>query len=272
MKISIVTPCWNYGRFLEKNLESVYAQLQGAKDLEVEHVIVDAGSTDGTVELLAKWEKAHVDAGNYTFRWKSEPDKGQTDAINKGLRQATGDAVCWLNADETYNPGALAAVAEYLRRHPEKDFVYGEVEFVDADGRLLRRKRDHGFSGFVLLYYGCYMASAASFWRRRVLEDGVCLDPSFKVCMDFDYWVRIHKHGYRFGFLPKALSRFAWHDSNVSSVFTERRREERLKVQFAHAPRLFKSDAAQTRFIDAMAFLAHQWRRVLIVCRRVFGR
>ena len=200
-------------------------------------------------------------AGRYSFSFVSEPDQGQTDAINKGLRRATGDVVAWLNADEWYEPGALSKMALAFESRPKADLIYGEVRFVRPDGSTIRVKRDHRFSGFVLLWYGCYISSAATFWRRRVL------DASYKVCMDFEYWVRLWRHGYRFSFLPATLASFTWHDGNVSEVFATRRREERNKVQDLYASTILRTGNGKARFAEILRILARQIHRALVVER-----
>ncbi|MBR4616665.1 MAG: glycosyltransferase, partial [Kiritimatiellae bacterium] len=272
MKFSIVTPNYNYGRFLKKALESVLAQADAPGAPAVEHIVVDGGSTDDSVSILKDWaafaaaQPAAKD-GRYSFSYVSEPDNGQTDAINKGLRRATGDVVAWLNADEWYEPGALSKMASAFEKRPKADLIHGEVRFVRPDGSAIRVKRDHRFSGFVLLWCGCYISSAATFWRRRVLDDGDYLDASYKVCMDFEYWVRLWRHGYRFSFLPETLASFTWHENNVSEVFAARRREERNKVQALYAPRLFRTGSGRARFAGFFAFFAHQIRRMLVLER-----
>jgi len=298
MKFSIVTPNYNYGRFLKKALESVLAQAEDveqggvsrsgetgtgrdaprARPLEIEHIVIDGGSTDDSVSILKDWAafaaaQPAAKAGRYTFSYLSEPDNGQTDAINKGLRRATGDVVAWLNADEWYDPGALAKVASAFARKPKADVIYGEVLFVNANGDTIRVKRDHRFSGFVLLWYGCYISSAATFWRRRVLDAGNYLDASYKVCMDFEYWVRLWRHGYRFSFLPATLASFTWHDGNVSEVFAVRRREERNKVQDIYAPTILRTGKGKARFAGFLRIFARQFHRALVVerlLRKVF--
>ena len=273
MKISIVTPAYNYGRFLQKNIDSVLAQV--GDTVEVEHLIVDACSTDGTVGLLKTWEKKvaglpEATRARYTFRWTSEPDKGQTDAINKGLSRATGDLVCWLNADEYYEPEALRAVVEAFEKHPEADFIHGEVRFINDKGETLRIKREHVFSRYVLLWYGCYIPSCGSFWRRNILADGFYLDPSYKVTMDFEYFVRLMKLGYRFRFLPRAIAAFTWHSDNVSSVFTERRIAEANRVKNLYGMRVSGNPKVQAAFRRMNRFLATLLRRVLVTLRVLF--
>ena len=274
MKFSVVTPNYNYGRFLKKALESVLAQADAPGAPEIEHIVMDGGSTDDSVQILKDWAafaaaQPAAKAGRYSFAYVSEPDKGQTDAINKGLRRATGDVVAWLNADEWYEPGALSKMASAFERRPKADLIYGEVRFVRPDGSTIRVKRDHRFSGFVLLWYGCYISSAATFWRRRVLDAGDYLDASYKVTMDFEYWVRLWRHGYRFSFLPATLASFTWHDGNVSEVFAARRREERNKVQDLYAPTILRTGNGKARFAGILRILARQIHRAFVVERLI---
>ena len=264
MKFSIVTPNYNYGRFLKKALESVFDQTS-FPDISIEHIVIDGGSTDESVEILKAWDSfvrgtAEAKESRYAFSYVSEPDKGQTDAINKGLRRATGDIVAWLNADEWYLTGKLARVAEVFTKEPKTDFVYGEPLYVDGDGNPLRIKRDHPFSRFVLLYYGCYIASCCSFWRRKLLDDGKYLDPSYKVVMDGEYWARLCRAGYRFRFLPATVAAFTWHGGNVSREFDARRREEErgIIVRYGQIP---------SCLVPIIKALAHRWRQVLVMSR-----
>lgn len=272
MKISIITPTYNYKRFLDDNLRSVLAQVQTDGAFSVEHILVDGVSTDGTQEVLQKWEQNCRNLpenvrSRYQFLWKSEPDRGQTDAINKGLQQSSGDVVCWLNADEFYLPGALQKIASTFAKHPKTDFVYGEPVYCDADGKEIRTKRDHWFSPFVLLWHGCYIASCCSFWRRRILEDGEYLEPSYKVVMDGEYWVRLMKLGYQFRFIPEKIARFTWHGDNVSVRFDDQRKAELMKIKMLYTPLFGTSPRIRHPIIHCVGFFAHQWRRLLVILR-----
>lgn len=225
MKISVVTPSFNQGSFIEKCLASVRDQ-QGK--FKVEHIILDNCSIDATGVALANYQAA---PGAVNVRVYVEPDTGQTAAINKGFSIATGDVVCWLNTDEWYEDGALATIADYFATHPDVDVVFGDCNFVDVDGHLVKRKREFFFSKSMLLFYGCFIPSCTTFVRRRVIDAGILLDPEFKVTMDFDWYVRIAKAGYRFAHLPATLASFTWHETNISSTFVERRKIERHLVQ-----------------------------------------
>lgn len=219
MRFSIITASFNQGRFIRECIESVRSQ-----GVEFEHIIVDARSTDETLDVLREYPH---------LQWASEFDEGQTDAINKGFRQASGDWVMWLNSDDCLRPGALKMVEEFIVTHPKADVIYGECVFIAENGTEQAWKKQHRFSGSVLVFCGCYIPSTSCFYHRRVIERGVWLDPSFKVCMDFDFYVRIMEAGFQFEFIPAALANFRWHGSNISTVYSERRYEERLMVQRA---------------------------------------
>jgi len=218
VKFSIVTPSFNQGRYLRDCIESVRTQ-QG---VEFEHLIIDAGSTDETLSVLKEYPH---------LNWISEPDKGMSDGINKGFLRATGDWVMWLNTDDFLIEGALNQVADFASRHPEADVVYGDCLFVDEGKQPIRRKREHVFDYGILLFYGCYIPSTATFIRRQIIEAGHLLDIRRRVCMDFDYYLQLAHAGYRFAYLPATLAGFRWHETNTSSVQLERRRAERLEIQ-----------------------------------------
>ncbi len=221
MKFSIVTPSFNQGRFIRDCLESVKTQT----GVEWEHLVQDAGSTDETLDIFK--EHPHLD-------WVSEKDEGMSDGINRGFLKATGDWVMWLNTDDYLLPNALEKVAAFAARHPEADVIYGDCLFVDEQKRTLRRKREHRFDFGILLFYGCYIPSTSTFINRRIINAGHLLEVGYKVCMDFEYYVRLGRLGYHFAYLPEALAAFRWHETNTSSVQLQRRREERLRVQQEH--------------------------------------
>lgn len=239
LKISIVTPSFNQGRFIGKCLESVCAQ---RGNFRVEHIVLDNCSTDETEQALAHYQTHH---GDVDVRIFVEPDGGQTAAINKGFSLATGDIICWLNTDEWYEPEVLSSIAAFFNRHPEVDVVFGNCNFVDTSGQVVKRKREFFFSQSMLLYYGCYIPSCATFIRRTVIQSGLFLSPEFKVTMDFDWYVRIAKAGYRFAHMPVTLAIFTWHENNISSTFVERRLFERRLVQDrysgVHGPAWFRT-------------------------------
>ena len=216
-RISIVTPCLNMGAFIEDAIRSVQSQAYP----NFEHIIVDACSSDNTLEVLKRYPH---------LRWVSEKDRGQSDGLNKGFRMATGDIVGWLNADEYYLPGAFRAIAHAYEANPRVDVFYGDGIFVDIQGRVLRTKPAHHFDYGILLYYGCFIATMSTFFRRAIFEQDLFIDIDYRIVMDFEYFVRLAKAGKQFGYTPSLIGAFRWTGTNAN-LQTKKRRQERLRVQ-----------------------------------------
>lgn len=193
MKVSVVTPSFNQGCFIERTLDSV-AQQQG---VDVEHVVFDGGSTDDTVAILNRYSSS--------VRWVSEQDKGQTDAVNKGIRATDGEVIGWLNSDDIYYPGALKLVIEYFESHPDIDVVYGQADHIDTEDRPFEEYPVEEWD-FQRLLFHCFLCQPAVFFRRRVVEQYGLLDDTLNYCMDYGYWVRLAKAGVRFGYLKHKLA------------------------------------------------------------------
>ena len=222
--LSVVTPSFNSEGFIRDAIWSVSQQ----QAVTVEHIIIDGASTDSTVGIL----KHHPEV-----QWTSEPDKGQSDAINKGFLRARGDLVGWLNADDYYLPGGLGAIARAAREYPEADILHGDCIFVDRSGRVVRSKVEHDFDREILLYFGCYIPSTSTFFRRRVIESGQLLDCDYRVCMDFEYFARLAHAGCRFHYVPRFIAAFRWHGNNISLNQAGRRGQERRQVQLRFGAR-----------------------------------
>ena len=183
--LTIVTPCLNSAATLPEALESVRSQ--GLGDL-VEHVVVDGGSRDGTAELLR--DADGVD-------WVSEPDRGLSDAMNKGVARAQGEWIGWLNADDYYLPGALERVRAAAAASPDAVWLTAPCLIVDADGREIRRGVTR-YKRFFLRHYGRrsllvqnYVAAPSTFVRRSALLEAGGFDERFRYSMDYDLWLRL---------------------------------------------------------------------------------
>ena len=171
MKFSIVTASYNQGRYIRDCIESVKSQT----DVEWEHIVQDAGSTDETHAVLHEYPHLKVTIAK---------DGGMSDGINRGFLKATGDWVMWLNTDDYLLPGALAKVAEFAAKHPDASVIYGDTLFVKENKEVIRRRREHDFNFNVLVFYGCYIQSTTTFFRRDVIQAGHLLRK--ENCQDAD--------------------------------------------------------------------------------------
>jgi glycosyltransferase involved in cell wall biosynthesis len=230
LKISIVTPSLNQGAFVERTVRSVLDQ-EG--DFELEYLVYDGGSTDGTLDALRPYERR--------LRLVVEPDRGQADAVNKGLRAATGDVVGWLNSDDLLYPGALARVAEAFRRRPERVWLHGRCEIVDEHDRPIRRWvsaykdfRCRRFSRRSLLVEN-YVSQMTVFWRRSAMERIGYLDDSMRYSFDYEYWLRLSALGDPV-YVPERTAAFRWYAASKSGASFERQFQEDAEAFRRHAP------------------------------------
>jgi glycosyltransferase involved in cell wall biosynthesis len=183
---TIVTPSLNQAAFLERTIQSVLDQ--GYPELEL--LVFDGGSTDGSVEILRRYD-------DRIAYWESEPDRGQSHAINKGFERATGDVVGWINSDDYYLPGALAAAAAAFEANPGTEWVCGACRYLSADGSLDRVWRPNLPRGprAAWAYEPWYVPQASSFWRRAALERVGGLREDFHYAMDVDLGLRLARAG-----------------------------------------------------------------------------
>lgn len=218
LKFSIVTPSYGQAAFIGETIESVLSQ---AGEFEIEYFVMDGGSTDGSVEIIQSYAD-RVAAGDWPVKcagismaWVSQRDKGQSDAINQGLRRATGDIVSYINSDDLYFPVAFARVAKEFAARPEVDFVYGDGDVIDEAGSLqwewLSRPYNHRvMTSYHFLWndFTNYIMQQATFWRRDVLDKIGYFDESFHYAMDVEYWIRAGQAGLRLHHIPCKLGKF----------------------------------------------------------------
>ena len=178
-KISVVTPSFNQAQFIDATMQSIH----GSGYPNLEHIIIDGGSTDGSVDIIKGY-------GDRVAYWVSEPDDGQTDALIKCFNRATGDIWCWLNSDDLFEPNTLYEVAEFFDAHPEVQFIYGDSTWIDAEGRPFKPKREHRWNRFVWMYDHNYIPQPSAFWRGDLYRQVGGLDATFDLAMDADLWIR----------------------------------------------------------------------------------
>ncbi len=180
LKFSIITVSYNQSEFIRQNIESVLAQDYP----NFEHIIIDGGSTDGTVEILKEYPH---------LNWVSEKDKGQSDGLNKGFRKAQGDIIAWINSDDMLYAGALKKINAFFETNPDKSVVTGNQVIIDRQGDELRVISAERFTYGHLLNERSSVMQNSTFFRRRVLIDVGYLDESFHYTMDHELFVRIAK-------------------------------------------------------------------------------
>jgi len=224
-RVSVVMPSLNQGRFIRTAIDSVLDQ----KYPDLELLVIDGQSTDDTLAVLRSYGDR--------IRWVSEPDAGQVPALNKGFRMVSGDVIGWLNADDLYLPGAVAAAVAYFEQAPEVDLVYGDADHIDETGRVLAAYPTESFS-LARLRYTCYICQPAALFRRRVFDTVGLLDERMNCSMDYDYWIRIAQRG-RVEHLRTRLAQSRLHPTTKTSRLRlehQRASVEIVKRHFGNVP------------------------------------
>jgi glycosyltransferase involved in cell wall biosynthesis len=268
--ISIVTPSFNQVSFIGEALESV--RLQNVEHYE--HLVIDGLSTDGTVDLL---RRQATNRKQQSLFWTSERDSGQSEALNKGFRQAKGEIIGWLNSDDRYRAGCFEHLVLAFEENPEVDIFYGDYLMVDEAGNVLEIRREIEFNAFVLLYHRIlYIPTTATFFRRRIFEEGNWLDERLQYAMDLEFFIRLSKRGYRFKHIPQLLAEFRMQPDSKTCSYPDRQRLEHRQVVFATAPifhhlkspilrslvlPLLRSIACVRRYSEKM-FRGYYWEQV----------
>lgn len=228
MLISIITPSFNQARYLETTLRSVLTQDYPS----IEYLVIDGGSTDGSVEILQRYS-------DQLAGWVSESDRGQTDALNKGFARAKGEILAWLNSDDTYEPGAIAAAVKYLTEHPEIGMVYADTNFIDENGRVIGRFPAAQTDQRRLRQGYVHIPQQATFFRADLWRQVGPLDPDFYFAMDYDLWTRLARLA-PFAYLPgQTWANFRLHSSGKTIAADDRCWPEMLKVHYREGGSFF---------------------------------
>jgi glycosyltransferase involved in cell wall biosynthesis len=218
--VSIVTPSFNQARYLESTIRSVLEQDYP----NIEYIIVDGGSTDGSVEIIRRFS-------DRLAWWVSEKDRGQTDAINKGFARAKGVILAWLNSDDTYVGNAVKEAVALLRDRPEVGLLYGNANFIDENGRVIGRF-PAAQTNYKRLRRGyVHIPQQAAFWRANLWQRVGPLDPSFYFAMDYDLWVRLAALA-PIQYSPRLWANFRLHTAGKTIAADDRCWPEMLKVHF----------------------------------------
>lgn len=217
MKVTIITPSYNQGKYLERTILSVLEQ----KIDNLEYLVMDGGSTDNSVEILKKYEEF--------LTWKSERDKGQTDAVNKGLRLASGDIIGWLNSDDIYYEDAVKKVLKVFEENPEINVVYGNANHIREDDSVIEPYYTEDFN-YERLKEICFICQPSVFFRKKLVNKYGPLDESLQYCMDYEYWLRLGK-GEFFFYLDELIAGSRLYEDNKTLGDRKKVHEEILQMQ-----------------------------------------
>lgn len=202
--ISIVTPSYNSVKYIEDCILSVLNQNYPS----FEHIIVDGGSTDGTIEVLKKY--SHL-------KWISEPDKGMTNALNKSFLMTNGSIIGWLNSDDYYDRNVFQEVISQFR-NTHFDVIYANFTFIDEQKSFVKKFNSVKPDMNILLYYGCYIPSTTTFFSKRIFNEQNYLDEDYKVCMDKEFFTRLMKLNYKFKHVNKNFAFFRLRTDNLGKL------------------------------------------------------
>jgi glycosyltransferase involved in cell wall biosynthesis len=270
-KFSIITPTLNQGRYIEETIRSVL--LQGYPNLE--YIIIDGGSEDGTLDILKKYEI-------WLSYWESEKDTGQSSAINKGIKRSTGDIVAWINSDDIYTPGCFYLVSKnmYNEKIPKNIILFGDCDFVNESGEYLYKSPGGAFNrNYLLRYWKAYFIPQPSTFIPGDLFRKNLLNESLNYVMDWDLWLRLSLK-YKFIYLNKTLSRFKIHYESKWGKSESKFLEEQKMILHQHHKNFFLKLIFLTSFVVwKIRLLYHRFIRkifldILSLCvgERIFKR
>jgi glycosyltransferase involved in cell wall biosynthesis len=221
--VSIVTPSFNQAAFLEETIRSVL--LQDYPNLE--YIVVDGGSTDGSVDIIRRYE-------SHLAFWVSEPDQGAADALRKGFGRARGEVLAWLNTDDVYRPGVIRKAAERFRDDPNCGVLYGDTYWIDPESRVLGERRQTRFLPRGYLYGGADLQQPSTLWRRSAYEAAGGIDASFRFAFDTDLFCRFVRDGVRFEHVREFFASFRIHPASKSSNEIDVCRDELARIRGAY--------------------------------------
>ncbi|MGQ0829477.1 MAG: glycosyltransferase family 2 protein [Bacteroidota bacterium] len=267
-KISIITPSYNQADFIEKTILSVLDQDYP----NVEYIIIDGGSTDGTIDIIKKYEpRIHF--------WESKKDEGQSHAINKGLSMATGEIATWLNSDDYFLPDTLKRVSQ-IWQQKQFNYLVGNCYFVDENGNQLNiqvKSKLIENHYFLPCSNDCIINQPASFFRLKLFKELGPLDQTLHYAMDVDFWLKIAAHNYNFDYVDEYFTNFRRHQNTKSAIGNIQFIEDTLKSDFFTKnlaiinPRYYKK--AKKKCIDCYLYnlrLEHFTLTLLEAVKRYF--
>ncbi|MCX6653741.1 MAG: glycosyltransferase family 2 protein [Candidatus Bathyarchaeota archaeon] len=241
--VSIVTPSYNHARFIEDTILSVMNQ----KYKNIEHLIFDGGSSDGTIEILKKYQSL------YNLKWVSEKDKGQSNALNKGFLATNGEIIGWLNSDDIYfNIDTISYVVEKFNDLPNVDLIYGNSAYVDENNKILKFRYSPKFN-YNKLLKNCFILQPSVFFRKEVVKNNI-LNENMHFAFDYEYWLRLIKNGIYFHHVDAVLSAVREHKDmkSLSQMANMKKETENTQKNYGYKNNL--SDKIQYS-IDILGYM-----------------
>jgi len=252
LKMSIVTVSFNQGQFIEDNIKSVINQNYP----NIEHIIIDAGSTDGTLGILKKYDK-HID-------WISEPDKGQSNGLNKGFKKSSGEIIGWINSDDRLAPGALHKIARFFNDNPDEIAVVGDQAIINEEGKVQRIIKSRAYDFDYLLNQAKGITQNSTFFKREVFEKTGYLDESLHFAMDHDLFIRIA--GLKaIPYINETLAEFRLHADAKTSMGSYCFVKELLKIRRKYGGSVLSSGCRSNYYIIITEPLRRiKWLKVFV--------
>jgi len=225
---SIVTASLNQKDFIEFNIQSVIRQDYPY----LEHIVIDGGSTDGTLDILKQYGDR--------IKWLSEPDRGQSDALNKGFKRSTGDIIGWINSDDALAPGALNRIVDFFSTHSEAKIVGGDLLIIDEKNQPLELRKGKFLDFDYILNKPDGVLQPSTFFKRELFERTGYLDESLHFCMDYDFFLQLARIS-NFEYIPHILSMFRLQEGSKTVTHPYHFFKEAIKVRGRYGGRLFSN-------------------------------
>lgn len=244
LSISVITPSFQQGSFIERTIQSVINQCIE----DIDYVVCDGGSSDETLSILEKYSNS--------IHWVSESDKGQADAVNKGLRMTKGDIIAWINSDDIYYPQALSRVLQFFDANPSVLAVYGQADWIDELDNVVSNYPTQSWD-YRKLTKECYLCQPAVFFRRVLVENLGDLNTQLHYCMDYELWLR-YGQTVSFAYLPYKLAAsriYATNKTFGNRLAAHREANEMLYAKFGHSTRhwIFKYAQLELESDDSLS-------------------
>jgi len=255
LKISIITPSYNQGQYLEETIQSVLDQ----KYPNLEYIIMDGGSTDNSVEIIKKYE-------SQLAHWESKPDGGQSNAINKGFNMASGDILAWLNSDDYYSPDTLHQVSELFARDDLK-IVFGECALYHEKSGKIKDSRVFEFAQSHKIEYSDYIIQPSSFWTKKTWELVGNLNAKLTYTFDWEWYIRAKRAGVHFQAVDKIWSVYRYHDQHKTGTGGGQREEELASIYSLYHSELLGQKYLQRRSMQDKILRVNKLNKILSLFR-----